>query len=101
MKFYILKMNLYGIKNIDKEIELNFYRKTLQKKFDLDGYNVKAIYGANGSGKTAIIYAVEIYKKFVLDPDYISLHNKNGSLEKIVNALEVSMKEFWNFEPYC
>lgn len=85
MKFYILKMNLYGIKNIDKEIELNFYRKTLQKKFDLDGYNVKAIYGANGSGKTAIIYAVEIYKKFVLDPDYISLHNKNGSLEKIVN----------------
>lgn len=85
MKFYILKMNLYGIKNIDKEIELNFYRKTLQKKFDLDGYNVKAIYGANGSGKTAIIYAVEIYKKFVIDPDYISLHNKNGSLEKIVN----------------
>lgn len=24
-----------------------------------------------------------------------------ASLEKIVNALEVSMKEFWNFEPYC
>lgn len=23
------------------------------------------------------------------------------SIEKIVNALEVSMKEFWNFEPYC
>ena len=85
MKFYILKMNLYGIKNIDKEIELNFYRKTLQKKFDFGGYNVKAIYGANGSGKTAIIYAAEIYKKFVLDSDYISLHNKNGSLEKIVN----------------
>lgn len=85
MRFYILKMNLYGIKNIDKEVELSFYRKTLQKKFDSKGYNVKAIYGANGSGKTAIVYAVEIYKKFVLDPDYISLHNKNGSLEKIVN----------------
>lgn len=23
------------------------------------------------------------------------------SIEKIVNALEVSMKEFWDFEPYC
>lgn len=23
------------------------------------------------------------------------------SIEKIVNALEVSMMEFWHFEPYC
>ena len=23
------------------------------------------------------------------------------SIEKVVNALEVSMKEFWDFEPYC
>lgn len=23
------------------------------------------------------------------------------SIEKIVNALEISMKEFWNFDPYC
>lgn len=23
------------------------------------------------------------------------------SLERIVNALGVTMKEFWNFEPYC
>lgn len=23
------------------------------------------------------------------------------SLERIVNALEMSMKEFWDFEPYC
>lgn len=23
------------------------------------------------------------------------------SIEKIVKALEVSMKDFWNFDPYC
>ena len=23
------------------------------------------------------------------------------SLEKIINALEIPMKEFWNFGPYC
>lgn len=23
------------------------------------------------------------------------------SIEKIVNALDISMKDFWNFEPYC
>lgn len=23
------------------------------------------------------------------------------SIEKIVNALEISMKDFWDFEPYC
>ena len=85
-------MNLCGIKNIDKEVELSFYKKTLQKKFDSTGYNVKAIYGANGSGKTAIIYAVEIYKKFVIDQDYISLHNKNGSLDKIVNQHTKKLK---------
>lgn len=24
-----------------------------------------------------------------------------ANLEKIVNALEITMKEFWNFDPYC
>lgn len=24
-----------------------------------------------------------------------------ANLEKIVNALEISMMEFWNFNPYC
>ncbi len=23
------------------------------------------------------------------------------SIEKVINALEISMKEFWNFSPYC
>lgn len=23
------------------------------------------------------------------------------SIEKIVNALEISMKDFWNFDPHC
>ncbi|MBR5231580.1 MAG: helix-turn-helix transcriptional regulator [Clostridia bacterium] len=23
------------------------------------------------------------------------------SLEKIINALEISMKDFWDFDPYC
>lgn len=24
-----------------------------------------------------------------------------SSIEKIVNALEISMKDFWDFSPYC
>lgn len=34
----------------------------------------------------------------------IELGKRNAtimSLEKIVNALEVSMKDFWDFEQYC
>lgn len=84
MKFFLLKMNLYGIKNIDKEIEINFYKSTL-KKIDTSNSHVKAIYGENGAGKTGIIYAVDIYKDLVLDPDYLTVCNVNGSLDCLIN----------------
>lgn len=34
----------------------------------------------------------------------IELGKRNAtiiSLEKIINALEITMKSFWDFEPYC
>lgn len=84
-KTYLLKMVLSGIKNIDKEIELSFYKKVLPKKIEYQNYNIKAIYGANGAGKTAIIYAAEIYKQFVLDKDYLALSLRNSNLINLIN----------------
>ncbi len=85
MKCFLLKMRVNGIKSIDKEIELNFYNSTINKTFDSFGSNVKAIYGANGAGKTGIIYAVEIYKNIMLDDTYLTLSNINGSLKNLIN----------------
>ena len=70
MKFFLLKMSVVGIKNINKEIELNFYKNTITKNFDVSNSHVKAIYGSNGAGKTGIVYAVDIYKNLVLDSKY-------------------------------
>ncbi len=85
MKFFLLKMVLSGIKNIDKEIEINFFNNTLTKKFDPSNSHVKAIYGANGAGKTGIMYAVDIYKNLVGDPKYLTVCNANGSLDCLIN----------------
>ena len=59
-KFYLLSLRLSGIKNIENNVQINFYKKTLDKTFNPDNYRVKAIYGENGSGKTAIVTAVHI-----------------------------------------
>ena len=49
---YLLNMTVSGIKSIKKEIRLDFYKKTIDKKFNPDKYRIKAIYGENGSGKS-------------------------------------------------
>lgn len=85
MKFFLLKMSVSGIKNIDKEIEINFYKSTLNKNFDVTNSHVKAIYGSNGAGKTGIMYAVDIYRNLVLDPKYLTVCNANGSLNYLIN----------------
>ncbi len=85
MKCFLLKMRVNGIKNIDKEIELNFYNSTVNKIFDSFNSNVKSIYGTNGAGKTGIIYAVEIYKSIMFDDTYLTLSNVNGNLKNLIN----------------
>lgn len=85
MKFFLLRMKVNGIKSIDKEVQLDFYKGTLSKKFDASKSHVKAIYGPNGAGKTALIYAVEIYTNLLTNSDYLAMSNATGALENLVN----------------
>ena len=72
--FYLLSLKISGIKNIEVPIELNFYKKTINNSdFDPEKYRIKAIYGENGSGKTAIITAVKILQNFLTDKNYLAL----------------------------
>ena len=51
MEFYLLEFRLNGIKNIEKTIEISFYKQDI-RNFNRENYNVKGIYGTNGIAKT-------------------------------------------------
>ena len=82
MDFYLLEFRLKGIKNIEKEIAINFYKQDI-RNFNRENYNVKGIFGRNGIGKTVIIKEMEILRKIVLDSDYLIL--KSSLLNEIIN----------------
>ena len=60
--FYLLNFTVSGVKCIKEEVRLDFYKKTVDKNFDPEKYRVKAVYGENGSGKSALITAVKIFQ---------------------------------------
>ena len=49
---YLVKYSVKGIKSLDKLVSLSFYKKTMTKDMDTQGFNIKGIYGMNGSGKS-------------------------------------------------
>ena len=82
---YLLSLNISGIKNIEKEIRIDFYKKTIDKNFNPDNYRIKAIYGENGSGKTGIVTAVQILREIILNSNYLNESSNQTFLEEIVN----------------
>ena len=74
-----------GIKNIANPIHLDFYKKTIKRDFNPEKYKIKAIYGENGSGKTAIITAVKLLRNLLIDKNYLSDHETQKSLVEIIN----------------
>lgn len=87
MRYFLLEYSLNGIKSIDKEIKISFYNSTLSKKIDIENYNIKAIYGENGVGKSAIIHGIELYKNIM------SLNNDMNSKEKKLYYNDIINKE--------
>ena len=84
-KAYITKIQISGIKNIKKEINIDFYGKNIDENIDTEKYRIKGIYGENGSGKTAIITAVSIVKEFVLDDSYLRDFHNQLLLKELIN----------------
>ena len=101
--FYLLNMSVVGIKNIKKEIRLEFYKKTVDHNFDPERYRVKAIYGENGSGKSAIITAVKIFQDLMIDDNYLPDPNTQEFLDEIINkttrTLRLSLEFLADTEP--
>ncbi len=83
--YYLLNMDVCGIKNIQKNVHLSFYKKTVDKEFDSEKYRVKAIYGENGAGKSALITAVKIFQDLILDNNYLNDSKTQIFLDEIIN----------------
>lgn len=99
MEFFLIHLKLNGIKSISNEIQLDFYNKILTG-FNPDLYRVKAIYGENGSGKTAIMTAVNIVKKIILNPNYLKQDTTQSFLKEIINKKTKSLFMEFAFAGY-
>lgn len=91
-KYYLLSFAVSGIKNIEKEIKLEFYNRTIDKNFDPKKYRIKAIYGENGSGKTAIISAVKILRQIIISDSYLGDSSNQKKLFELINKKTECLK---------
>ncbi len=88
---FLLSLSVSGIKNIENKIQIEFCGKTVDKSFTPEKYNVKGIYGENGSGKTAIISSIGIVKEFIFNNNYLRDSQNQRLLTELINK---STREF-------
>ncbi len=82
---YLLNLTISGIKSIKEPVRFDFYKKTLDKNFSPDKYKIKAIYGENGAGKTAVILGASILQKILLKENYLGESETQEFIGKIIN----------------
>lgn len=82
---YLVNYSVRGIKSLDRLISLSFYKKTISKNPDTQNYNIKGIYGMNGSGKSGIVTSVEILRNLLINPVYLNNPVVQKNLDAMIN----------------
>ena len=82
---YLVNYSVKGIKTLDELVSLSFYKKTITKNPDTQNYNIKGIYGMNGSGKSAIISSVDILRNILTESNYLNNPLVQENLDAIIN----------------
>jgi len=85
MNTFITKTNITGIKNLSEPISLEFYKTNYGNKIIIEKNNIKAIYGANGAGKSAIIHAYDIFEEIVSKKGQLFTEDFARKLDELVN----------------
>lgn len=102
MGVFLKNIYIKGIKNIDKAIEISFFKKEIKAISELQSYNVKAIYGPNGSGKTAIVHAFELLDNLMKDKGYLYKAESSQLLGELINKvckrIDIKVEFFYYFE---
>ena len=91
---YLVSYSVKGIKSLDQRISLSFYKKIISNHPDTQQYNVKGIYGMNGSGKSGIVTSVDIFRNLLINPGYLNNPVVQKKLDAMVNKKlgELSME---------
>lgn len=87
----LISVTTHGIKNIASDISLDFIGRNSLTGFNFSGNNVKAIYGSNGSGKTAFITSVLFAKNLLINSSYL-VAKSTEYFDSIINKQD---KEFF------
>ncbi|MBQ7890378.1 MAG: ATP-binding protein [Erysipelotrichaceae bacterium] len=82
---FLVNYSVKGIKTLEKLVSFSFYKKTFSKRMDTQEYNIKGIYGMNGSGKSGIVASVDILKNILVNPDYLNNPMVQKNLEAMIN----------------
>ena len=82
---FLVNYSVRGIKTLDKLVSLSYYKKTISRNLDTQEYNVKGIYGMNGSGKSGIVTSVDILKNLLINSGYLNNPIVQKNLEAIIN----------------
>ena len=82
---FLVNYSVKGIKTLDKLVSLSFYKKIISKNTDTQEYNVKGIYGMNGSGKSGIVTSVDILRNILINPEYLNNPIVQKNLDAIIN----------------
>lgn len=82
---YLINYSVKGIKSLDQLVSLSFYKKTISQNPDTQEYNIKGIYGMNGSGKSGIITSVDILRNLLINPGYLNNPIVQKDLDEIIN----------------
>lgn len=82
---YLVNYSVKGIKAIEELVSLSFYKKTISKEMNTQEYNIKGIYGTNGSGKSGLITSVDILRSILTEPGYLNNPIAQKNLEEIIN----------------
>jgi len=83
---YLYNYSVKGIKSLNETAILSFYKKCINKDMeDTRKYNIKGIYGMNGSGKSGIIASVNILKNLIINPEYLNNPIVQKNLDEMIN----------------
>lgn len=82
---YMINYSVKGIKTLDQLVSLSFYKKTISQHPDTQEYNIKGIYGMNGSGKSGIVTSVDILRNLLINPEYLNNPIVQKNLDAIIN----------------
>ena len=82
---YLVNYRVKGIKTLEEEVSLSFYKKTITMPLDTTEYNIKGIYGINGSGKSGIVASADILRNLLLDDGYLNNPMVQKNLDAIIN----------------